>query len=93
MRTPQEVWKDFDPRAEPLEIETIRKWMEDGCNYHEFYFTGETYRGQRARIYAIYSAPAGGKKLPEKDQLKWLQEFRHADEIDVDENGVRAWWD
>jgi len=64
MRTPQEVWKDFDPRAEPLEIETIRKWTEDGCNYHEFYFTGEKYKGERARIYAIYSAPAGGKKLP-----------------------------
>jgi hypothetical protein len=36
--TPQKVWADFDPRREPLEIETLRQWSEGGARYHEFYF-------------------------------------------------------
>jgi hypothetical protein len=34
--TPQKVWADFDPRREPLEIETLRQWSEGGARYHEF---------------------------------------------------------
>jgi len=26
----EEMWTGFDPRAEPLEIETLKKWEEDG---------------------------------------------------------------
>ncbi|MHC4982685.1 MAG: alpha/beta hydrolase family protein [Planctomycetota bacterium] len=70
IHTPQDVWAGFDPAAEPLEIETIRRWMEGGSCLHEFYFTGETYKGEKVRIYAIYGAPASAgkgkkaKKLP-----------------------------
>ncbi|MEI6807642.1 MAG: dienelactone hydrolase family protein [bacterium] len=64
MNTPQQVWAGFDPRKEPLEIETIRKWSERGADCHEFYFTCEKHGAESARIYAIYSAPTGGKNLP-----------------------------
>ncbi len=64
LSTPKEVWKNFDPRAEPLEIEVLRKWAEHGANYTEFYFTGMTNGAQKVRVYAIYSAPIGGKNLP-----------------------------
>ncbi len=62
--TPQEVWADFDPRSEPLEIEVLQRWTEHGANYTEFYFTGMTNRSEKVRVYAIYSAPVGGKNLP-----------------------------
>ena len=32
-RVPQsvgELWADFDPRSDPLEVEVIREWEEDG---------------------------------------------------------------
>jgi len=59
------LWADFDPRKEPLEIVTVRKWTEDGSDMHAFYFTGETYEGEKARIYAVYGAPKNtSKKLP-----------------------------
>ena len=67
IRTPQALWKDFDPRKEPLEIVTVRRWVKDGSRLHAFYFTGETCEGDKARIYAIYGVPknlAKGKKLP-----------------------------
>ena len=62
--TPQELWDDFDPRKEPLEILTVRRWQRDGCDLHAFYFTGETCDGEKALIYGLYGTPTGGKKLP-----------------------------
>jgi len=67
VRTPQALWKGFDPCKEPLEIVTVRRWVENGSRLHAFYFTGETCEGDKARIYAIYGVPknlAKGKKLP-----------------------------
>jgi dienelactone hydrolase len=62
--TPQKVWADFDPRREPLEIETLKQWVEEGAHYHEFFFRGETYQDQPVRVYALYAAPEGGMNLP-----------------------------
>jgi dienelactone hydrolase len=62
--TPQEVWQDFDPRRDPLEVEVKRQWTEAGVAWREFYFTGETIAGQPVRVYAMYAAPEGAKGLP-----------------------------
>ena len=62
--TPQEVWRDFDPRRDPLEVELKRTWVDAGVQYREFYFTGETIDGQPVRVYAQYAAPEGGRALP-----------------------------
>src|SRR5687768_3589440 len=59
-----ELWADFDPRGEPLEIEIVREWDEGGSHLREFYFTGMTYEGEKVRVYAIYGAPIGAKKVP-----------------------------
>jgi len=63
-QTPQELWAGYDPRSEPLEIEIIKEWTEDGAHYKEFYFRGEVHDGKPVRVYAIYAAPVGGKNLP-----------------------------
>ena len=36
---PDAVWAGFDPRREPLEIETVKRWNEHGARYIEFTFT------------------------------------------------------
>src|SRR3954470_24875614 len=61
---PERVWSDFDPRAEPLEIEVLKRWCEHEANYTEFLFTGLTNGPEKVRVYAIYSAPVGGTNLP-----------------------------
>jgi dienelactone hydrolase len=63
-QSPQEVWAGYDPRAEPLEVEVLREWKEHGANWREFYFTGETFEGEKVRVYAMYSAPEGAQNLP-----------------------------
>jgi dienelactone hydrolase len=62
--TPEKVWADFDPRREPLDIESLKQWSEGSTRYHEFFFRGETYQDQPVRVYALYAAPEGGKNLP-----------------------------
>jgi dienelactone hydrolase len=61
---PEAVWAGFDPRSEPLEIETLKRWNEHGARYTEFTFTGMTQEGSKVRVYAISSAPIGKHNLP-----------------------------
>ena len=62
--TPQQVWAGFDPRQEPLDIEKLKEWSAEGVHYRKFYFTAERYEGEPVRVYTLYAAPEGGKKLP-----------------------------
>lgn len=62
--TPSAVWAGFDPRAEPLETQIIKRWNEHGARYTELMFTGMTHEGSKVRVYAISSAPEGQKNLP-----------------------------
>ncbi|BBH23543.1 hypothetical protein Back11_48880 [Paenibacillus baekrokdamisoli] len=64
MLTPEQVWKDYDPSREPLEVEVLKQWTEDGNGFKEMYFTGKTIGAEKVRIYAVYSAPLPGKQLP-----------------------------
>ena len=60
-----DLWADFDPRKDPLEVEVIREWKEDGMVLrHVRYFIG-SFKGRPARMAAVYGFPEGTKeKLP-----------------------------
>ncbi len=61
----QELWADFDPRRDPLEVEQIREWQEDGGVFRHVRFLVGTFKGVPARMTAIYGFPAGAReKLP-----------------------------
>ena len=59
------LWADFDPRKDPLEVEVIREWKEDGGVFrHVRYFIG-SFKGKPARMAAVYGYPDSAKeKLP-----------------------------
>ncbi|MBL8829263.1 MAG: dienelactone hydrolase family protein [Planctomycetaceae bacterium] len=60
-----ELWADFDPRREPLQSETIREWTADGVVIRMLRFQVGTFKGQPARMVALYGFPEGTKdKLP-----------------------------
>ena len=52
------MWADFDPRREPLEVEIIREWQEDGGLFRLVRYRIGTFKGQPARMAAIYGFPA-----------------------------------
>lgn len=58
------LWAGFDPRSDPLEIEVIETIEEDGIRMERLYFTGETWQGEKVRVYAIIGAPTSGENLP-----------------------------
>ncbi|MHC4251840.1 MAG: alpha/beta hydrolase family protein [Planctomycetota bacterium] len=67
--TVDELWADFDPRAEPLEVEVARDWERDGCRYKVVTFTAGVFRGTnvrecKVRVAAFYGYPKGKRRLP-----------------------------
>lgn len=60
-RSVQELWADFDPRKDPLETEIIREFEEDGAVIRHVRFLVGHFKGQPARMTAIYGFPAGVK--------------------------------
>ena len=64
-QTVQELWADFDPRRDPLDVEAIREWKEDGGVFRPVRFLIGTVKGKPARMAAVYGFPEGAKeKLP-----------------------------
>lgn len=63
-----EMWQGFDPRAEPLEIEVLKEWEEDGVVLQIVRFRIGVFKGQRAALAGVYGFPKdkneGKAKLP-----------------------------
>ena len=63
-----EMWAGFDPRAEPLETETLLQWEEDGVVMRIVRFRIGVFKGKKATLAAIYGYPRqaanGAEKVP-----------------------------
>lgn len=53
----EQLWADFDPRRDPLEVEVIREWREDGGVFRHVRYLIGTFKGKPARMAAIYGFP------------------------------------
>ena len=63
----QQMWAGFDARAEPLEIELLKEWEEDGVVLRVVRFRIGVFKGTTAKLAAVYGFPkavADGSKLP-----------------------------
>ncbi len=62
------MWGAFDPRAEPLELETLKEWEEEGVTLRIVRFRIGVFKGRVARLAAIYGFPnaaeRAGRKVP-----------------------------
>ncbi|MEI6913695.1 MAG: acetylxylan esterase [Armatimonadota bacterium] len=63
-QSPEEIWKGYDPRALPLDIEIIKSWSEAGCWYEKFRFTGEISDGVKTRVLAVRGGPLNKRGVP-----------------------------
>jgi dienelactone hydrolase len=57
-----DLWKDYDARIEPLDIEVVKEWKLDGVVTRYVTFKVGTFKGADARIAAYYSFPDNGKQ-------------------------------
>ncbi len=60
----QQLWSDYDPRTEPLNIEVVREWKEDGITLRYVVYSIGTFKGRPARMAAFHGFPTGGENLP-----------------------------
>ena len=60
----RDLWKDVDFRKDPLNVEVVKEWTDDGVVCRYVIFDVGTFKGVGARIAAFYTFPKGGTDLP-----------------------------
>jgi hypothetical protein len=63
-QTLEELWKDFDARKEPLDVEILKEWEEDNVIMQVLRYRIGFFKGQKAMMAAVYGYPKGAKNLP-----------------------------
>ena len=58
------LWAGFDPRQEPLDIEVLKEWEEDGVTLRVVRYRIGIFKGEKAWMAGVYGFPKGGSKLP-----------------------------
>ena len=62
--TVEELWAGYDPRREPLDVEVIKEWEEDGVIVKIIRYRVGIFKGQKAMMAAVYGYPKGSSNLP-----------------------------
>ena len=57
-----DLWEDYDPASEDLDVQVIKEWKEDGVVTRYITFKVGTFKGADSRTAAYYSFPDNGKK-------------------------------
>ena len=60
----EDMWIGFDPKAEPLDVEILKEWEEDGVKLKVLRYRIGVFKGQKAMMAAVYGYPKNGKSLP-----------------------------
>ncbi|MDB4499018.1 dienelactone hydrolase family protein [Akkermansiaceae bacterium] len=60
----ERMWAGFDPRAEPLDIEILHEWEEEGVVMRVVRFRIGIFKDQKSLLAGIYGFPKGATKLP-----------------------------
>lgn len=63
-QTIEEIWAGFDPRAEPLDVQVIKEWEEDGVILKALRYRIGIFKGQKSWMGALYGFPKGAQKIP-----------------------------
>jgi cephalosporin-C deacetylase-like acetyl esterase len=61
-QNPTDLWKDYDPHIEDLDVKVIKEWKADGVVTRYITLKVGTFKGADSRIAAYYSYPDNGNK-------------------------------
>jgi acetyl esterase/lipase len=76
-QTHAQLWADFDPRAEPLDVEVLQQWEQDGVVLQVLRFRVGVFKGEKAMIAAVYGYPKGQQQLPGLVQIHGGGQYAH----------------
>lgn len=80
-QTVGELWVDYDPRAEPLDVEVLKEWEEDGIVFKVLRYRVGVFKGEKAMMAAVYGHPKGGTNLPGLVQIHGGGQSAHANAV------------
>ena len=80
-QTVGELWANYDPRAEPLDIEVLKDWEEDGIVFKVLRYRVGVFKGEKAMMAAVYGYPKGGTNLPGLVQIHGGGQYAHANAV------------
>ncbi|CAA6692466.1 MULTISPECIES: dienelactone hydrolase family protein [unclassified Lentimonas] len=63
-QTFEALWSGFNPRAEPLDVEVLQEWEEDGVVLKVVRYRIGFFKGRKAMMAGVYGYPKGGEHLP-----------------------------
>lgn len=63
-QTLQALWNGYDPSKEPLEIENLTEWTDEGITVRLVRYKIGVFKGTTSTMAAIYAFPKGGSNLP-----------------------------
>ena len=63
-RNVADLWKDYDPRCEELDVRVIKEWKEAGVVTRYVTFRVGTFKDAESRIAAYFTFPDNGKENP-----------------------------
>lgn len=76
-QTFEEMWAEFDARKEPLDVQVLKEWEEDGVALKVLRYRIGVFKGKRAMMAAVYGHPKGGKDLPGLVQIHGGGQYAH----------------
>ena len=59
-----DLWADFDPRKEPLDVEVLHSWEEGEVRLQVVRYRVGVFKGQKAMMAGVYGYPKGRTGLP-----------------------------
>ncbi len=62
--TVKELWADFDPRREVLNVNIVREWEKEDIVFQYVLYHIGTFKNQPARMAGFFAFPKGAKRLP-----------------------------
>lgn len=59
-----DIWGGFDPQKEPLEVQVLKEWTEDGLVCRIVRYRVGVFKGAKSWMAGLFAFPKGGTKLP-----------------------------
>lgn len=63
-QTYEALWAGFDPQSEPLDVEVLKEWEEEGVVLRVIRYRVGIFKGKKAMMAAVYGFPKNGTGLP-----------------------------
>ena len=75
------LWQEFDPLSEPIDVEVLKEWEQDGVVLRVIRYHIGVFKGKRSSMAGIYGYPKGQTNLPGLLQVHGGGQYAHSNAV------------